>query len=114
MCIELAKTLQGQCIWGMPRGGLIVASVMSFHGCQLVESPFQARVIVDDISDTGKTLSTFKQTTAALVVRKGCDPVPNHWVMMLNTSDYILFPWEDKQEAEKLLEQGLFKDSERR
>lgn len=109
MAIRLATSLQGRRIFGIPRGGLLVAAIMAYHGCYLVNEPSQANVIVDDISDSGRTLDAFSQTPAALIIRKGCSPRPRYWVMMLNIGDYVLFPYEDEEEVSK---QNGFKSGE--
>lgn len=107
MVERLADKLQDKRVWGIPRGGQIVATLMAYHGCKLVEFATSADVIVDDIADTGQTLfkrthntkiSTLGLPTAALIVRQGCAATPNHWVMVLNIKDYIMFPWETEQE----------------
>lgn len=107
MAERLATMLQGKKIYGIPRGGAVVAAVMAYHSCKLVQFATEAEVVVDDIVDTGATLSKrthdtaiekLKLSTAALVIRYGCAPVPDYWVMMVNVKDYILFPWETEQE----------------
>lgn len=104
----LARRLEGKRIWGIPRGGQIVATLMAYHGCKLVKFTTEAEVVVDDISDTGRTLynRTHHTTigklglpTAALIIRRGCARLPEHYVALLCTEDYILFPWEDEKEA---------------
>lgn len=97
--INLARRLKGKKIWGVPRGGTIVAALMAYHGC-LLEADFeQADFVIDDIADTGTTLMSYGEPTAALVVRNGCNTLPKYWSMMVATKQYILFPWEDEQEA---------------
>ena len=98
MVERLANELQGKFLWGVPRGGLLVATMMTYQGCKLASDPARADVIVDDIADTGKTLTKLAGETATLIVRQGCDPVPNYWIMLLNVEDYIWFPWETEQE----------------
>lgn len=96
---NLARRLPGKKIWGLKRGGLIVAALMTYRGCELVAHHDNADVVIDDIADTGRTLGRRRQTTAVLIVRHGCDPLPDFWSMMIATKDYILFPWEDEKEA---------------
>lgn len=107
MVERLSRQLAGKTIWGIPRGGQLVATLMAYHGCKLVQCAVKADVIVDDIADTGRTL--FKRThntaikmlqlpTATLIVREGCNPMPDYWIMKLNIKDYILFPWETERE----------------
>ena len=98
MVERLAGELQNKKLFGVDRGGSVVASLMSYHGCKLAGSYEQADVIIDDIADTGRTLNPVHKPTATLVVRKGCNLIPDYWIMMLNTKDYIMFPWETEQE----------------
>lgn len=98
MIERLADKLQGKQLFGIHRAGALVAAMMSYHGCELAGSYEQTDVVVDDIADTGKTLSTVYKVTATLVVRRGCNPWPNYWVMMLDVKDYVWFPWETEQE----------------
>ena len=98
MVDRLADKLQGKKLFGMKRGGLLVATMMSYHGCELADSYKEADVVIDDIADTGRTLNPVKKPTAVLVIRKGCNLIPDHWIMMLDIKDYIMFPWETEQE----------------
>jgi len=116
MCNQLAKALAKKVpkwrIWGIPRGGTIVAGLMTYYGCKLTDGhDATIDVVVDDIADTGATLKGYGGATAALVVRQGCAPLPDYWVMMLATSDYILFPWEDEAEVQEKINAGVsFRD----
>lgn len=104
MVAQLTKKLSGRHVWGIPRGGLFVATLLAYRGNTLAAVPGSADWFVDDIADTGGTcinnLRAYQGLpTAAMVVRRDCDPLPTFWVMMLDIEDYILFPWEDEQEA---------------
>jgi len=106
----LASGLQGKRIFGIPRGGLVVASIMSFYGSPRTPDAGSADIIVDDIACTGATLQAYDRTPAAtLIVRQGCDYIPTYWVTMLQVSEYILFPWEDEKVVELQLAQGSFR-----
>ena len=94
MVTRLAARIEGKTVWGVPRGGSIVAAMMAYQNCPFVTIPQRAHVIVDDITDRGNRLRTYTQKTAALVVRYGCNFLPDYWVTMIDTQDYILFPWE--------------------
>lgn len=108
MVERLADKLQDKRVWGVPRGGQIVATLMAYHGCKLVHDQLLTDIVIDDVADTGRTLLKVAaqgipeyhadHPTAALVVRKGCNPMPDYWVAMFNTEDYIMFPWETEQE----------------
>lgn len=105
MVKQLARHIPGWRVYGVPRSGSIVAALLTYCGCGLTNS-VDAIVIVDDIADTGKTLDLYDKPTAVLVVRQGCKPMPTYWSMMLATSEYILFPWEDEKEAQKKIDAG--------
>ncbi len=108
----LAEKVPGWRIWGIPRGGSIVEAIMANHGCQLTDG-VTSDVVVDDIADSGKTLARCIRPTAALIVRQGCEPLPTYWIMMLATSDYILFPWEDEVVAQEKIDAGIsFRDKD--
>jgi len=114
-CIqELAKKIPGWRVYGVPRGGAIVVSLLAYYNCQVVDSCDAAKdVVVDDIADRGVTLLSYDGPTAALIVRQGCKPLPTYWTMMLATSEYILFPWEDEAEVQKKIDAGLsFRDKD--
>lgn len=111
LVIQLAGTLKGQRVWGIPRGGQLIATLLAYHGCVLVDGSGQASVIIDDICCTGKTLNNFRpafrtQRKAALVIRQGCCPLPDYWVMLLNVTDYVLFPYENETEVVKQITSG--------
>lgn len=97
MSVSLVHAIPGARIFGIPRGGSVVSAIMAFHGSKLVSDAQQADVIVDDIADRGVTLHAFTRPTAALIVRYDCEWQPTHWVTMINTSAYILFPWESEE-----------------
>lgn len=100
MTVQLSKKMRGKHIWGVPRGGSIVAAIMSFHDCVLVAAITEADVVVDDIADSGRTLQELRSPTAALVVRSSACYKPTYWTAILNTSAYVLFPWEDEKAVE--------------
>ena len=72
-------------VWGVPRGGSHVASMLSVRGVRVALSPVEATVAVDDVIDTGRTaervLDRYGIETLALVTRHEGEP-------------YYLFPWE--------------------
>ena len=53
-------------IYGVPRGGLCLAVALSHKlDIQLIESPCKNSLIVDDVFETGITLSNFKNLEGA-------------------------------------------------
>ena len=117
----LARGLQDKRVWGIPRGGQVVATLMAYQGCKLVKFATEAEVIVDDIADTGTTLfrrthdtsiKTLGLPTATLIVRNSCTTPPNHYIMRFYARDYVLFPWEDEEEAFEYVRLRKENDSE--
>ena len=56
-------------------------------------------LIVDDISDSGHTLKHYKKqgyTTATLDVRNTTVTKPDYYCNWLETTDWIVYPWEKK------------------
>ena len=98
---------------GVPRGGLILAVMMSHrlgikhmtidHLEKLEEFNLNIDnkniLIVDDISDSGQTLKHYKKqgyTTATIDVRNTTITKPDYYCNWLDTPDWIVYPWEDK------------------
>ena len=102
---------------GIPRGGLILAVMLSHKLCikhitvdhleKLEEDIMMPNfdinkrkiLIVDDISDSGQTLKTYKQqghTTATLDVRNTTITKPDFYCNWLENTDWIVYPWERK------------------
>lgn len=95
-----------QAIFGMPRGGLVVAVALSHRlKLPLVQRCGHGNRIlwVDDIADSGRTIAhadVRRHSVAVLIQRISC----SHEVLHARTeysSDWILFPWEDVVEVEK-------------
>jgi len=94
-------------IYGVPRNGLVLAVALS-HTIEkpiaLKLSPYYKDIsrtlIVDDISDSGKTLHTigapFKHRilTATIHVVEGTLVYPTIWMSEKKKGDWIVYPWE--------------------
>lgn len=109
---ELVKDLHAQIsmsgiridsIYGMPRGGLIPAVMMSHKlGRPLITDGnkiTEHTLVIDDICDTGFTFSNMVDSTpsshyASLHYRKGC--LFNHFCFHASIIDdeWIVYPWE--------------------
>ena len=102
-------------IYGVPRGGLCLAVALSHKlNLKLIEKPLKNSLIVDDVYETGITLSNFKNIEGVnffvLVSKK--KPI---WWMSVNLSlkeEWIVFPWENKEndlndEKEYKIKRGL-------
>ena len=100
-------------VTGVPRGGLILAVMMSHrlgikhmtidHLEKLEEFNLNIDnkniLIVDDISDSGQTLKHYKKqgyTTATIDVRNTTITKPDYYCNWIETADWIVYPWEEK------------------
>ena len=87
-------------IYGVPRGGLCLAVALSHKlNIKLIEKPLNYSLIVDDVYETGTTLSNYKDIEGAnfFVLISKMKPV---WWNTVNTSfkkEWIVFPWENKE-----------------
>lgn len=109
---DLLKHADIDYVVGIPRGGLIIAVMISHrlgvkhmtidHLEKLEEFDLDIDkkkiLIVDDISDSGQTLKRFRKdyTTATLDVRNTTIAIPQFYANWLDTADWIVYPWERK------------------
>ena len=85
-------------VYGIPRGGAIVAGLLRQRGIQVV-GPDEAEVIVDDIIDSGETARRYSDRYGkpiAVLVNKEQEGLMGVWVE---------FPWEGGREGD--LRDGL-------
>lgn len=86
-------------IYGIPRGGLIPATLLSHKlNIPMVEFPTENTLIVDDIVDSGLTLSRYAKYPFACLVYK---PLTSHLIPTFFALNYVAdywinFPWEEK------------------
>ena len=102
-------------IYGIPRGGLCLAVALSHKlNIPLIEKPLKNSLIVDDVYETGLTLSNFKNIEGAnffvLVSKK--KPIWWKTVNLTYEKEWIVFPWENKnnelnEEKEYYKKRGL-------
>ena len=86
-------------IYGVPRGGLCLGVALSHKlNIKLIEKPLKNSLIVDDVFETGVTLSNFKNIEGAnffvLVSKK--KPIWWNSVNLTDKKEWIIFPWENK------------------
>jgi len=85
--------LTGLKVWGIPRGGAIVAGLARQHGAVVVGTPQEAEFALDDVIDSGATAkkvnAQYGLLTLAMVdkVGEGID-------------SWVHFPWEEPPETE--------------
>ena len=85
-------------VYGIPRGGLSLAVALSHKlNLPLLLYPTKKSLVVDDISDTGKTLQSHKnKKIACLFSSRWTDVEPDYFInTKINTKDWIVFPWEN-------------------
>lgn len=78
-------------VWGVPRGGVHIAQLLSQHcQCELVDSPTDCEVIVDDLIDSGATREFWKSSQA-----KFWAPIDKS---KNGDKNWYVFPWEKDDE----------------
>ena len=90
------KKLSG--IYGVPRGGLCLAVALSHKlKIDLISEPLENSLIVDDVYETGLTLTTFKDIEGAMffVLFSKIKPIWWNTVFISKKSQWIVFPWEN-------------------
>ena len=83
-------------VYGFPRGGLPLAVWISHRAkLPMLMSPYKGALLVDDIADTGATLSRYKDTNfiATMFYHRQSLVKPDLWVYE-KTNEWIVFPWE--------------------
>jgi hypoxanthine phosphoribosyltransferase len=92
------KEMKSTGIYGVPRGGLCLAVALSHKlNLKLIEKPLKNSLIVDDVYETGITLSNFKNIEGVnffvLVSKK--KPIWWNSVDLSYKEEWIVFPWEN-------------------
>ena len=91
-------------IYGVPRGGLCLAVALSHKlDIQLIDKPSKNSLIVDDIFETGFTLSKFKHIEGVNFFVLVSKEKPTWWntVNLSYKKEWIVFPWENKKNGIK-------------
>ena len=88
-------------IYGIPRGGLIPAVLLSHKmGIPLTNYAYTKNsLIVDDICDSGKTLSEMLAPNPTAVLHykpHTANITPNFYASKFGSNDWIVYPWEVK------------------
>ena len=95
--LETVKDATG--IYGVPRGGLVLAVALS-HQLQLplLKEPQDGMIWVDDIIDSGKTVKeiTHKPAAVACWVNRNKPLLADVSAYMTFDDDWFLFPWEQE------------------
>lgn len=86
-------------IYGMPRGGLVPAVILSHElDVPLLLAPCKGCLVVDDIADSGVTLQHFAECKYQIAViwwKPRSKVQPTYWAKCGNEDGaWIVFPWE--------------------
>jgi len=85
-------------IYGVPRGGLCLAVALSHKlKIELISEPLKNSLIVDDVYETGLTLTNFKDVEGAMFFVLFSKINPTWWntVFISKKSQWIVVPWEN-------------------
>lgn len=87
-------------VYGIPRGGNVLATMISYYwNLPLLQAPTRNCIVVDDIADTGQTLVHY-QTKGYYIItmyyHKDSVVVPDYWKHE-KFDDWVIFPWEYKE-----------------
>lgn len=104
--IEISTKPVCRSLYPVMRGGLVYAVALSHKfDLPIVTKPDRYSVLVDDIADSGKTITGLRfkhgnMPAHVLYKRTNCFGVGIHPIYALENDDWIVFPWESKEKAE--------------
>ena len=84
-------------IYGIPRGGLPLAVMLSYRlDLPVLLYPTKNTLVVDDISDNGFTLQRMKNKKIATLYSTAWTVTKPNWFVEMKKSekDWLVFPWE--------------------
>jgi hypoxanthine phosphoribosyltransferase len=84
-------------IFGIPRGGLPLAVILSYKmDIPVLLYPTKNTLVVDDISDNGYTLQRMKNKKIATIYSTDWTITKPDWFVEMKRSkdDWLVFPWE--------------------
>jgi len=89
-------------IYGIPRGGLVLAVALS-HRLELpmLSEPQPGCLVVDDVYETGRTLAPYRYLEGATLLVWISKAEPLWWqaVEVYSSAEWIVFPWENAERA---------------
>ena len=95
---DKCKLINFSGIYGVPRGGLCLAVAISHKlKIELISEPIKNSLIVDDVYETGFTLTTFKNIEGAMFFVLFSKIKPTWWntIHVTKKSQWIVVPWEN-------------------
>jgi len=92
-------------VYGIPRGGIILATLLSYKmDIPLLIAPAKNCILMDDIADSGETLLHYKNNTSGggidkkyhivTMFYKKSSLVEPEFYMYYKNQEWIVFPWE--------------------
>ena len=91
-------------VYGIPKGGLPIAVAVANHlNLPMLLNPTENTLVIDDISDTGKTLTNIKsKVIGCLFSSSWTTVIPDVFVeIKISKEDWIIYPWEEKIDKEQ-------------
>jgi len=99
--LSLLSSVKFDGIYGIPAGGLVLAVYLHYRlKLPLLLAPTKNSLVVDDIVDTGFTMSHYISKgnfTLALFCKKDGRLKPNIWLRK-KYDKWVRFPWEGEEE----------------
>ena len=89
-------------VYGLPRGGLVLAVMISNRlNIPMLMAPSKGCIIVDDIADTGRSLEHFtinetqknKYFIATVYYKDWSKVIPDYYYK-IKKDEWLVFPWE--------------------
>lgn len=106
LAVKWIKTQPVEGIYGIPKGGLVIATAIANHLSNLkyihnVKDINEKTLIVDDISDSGETLLKIpnKNLTLTLFCKEKTKYQPTKFFNIVKEDEWLVFPWEPKEKA---------------
>ena len=96
------KSFEG--VYGFPRGGLCLAVALSHYlELPLLYEPKENSLLIDDIYESGYTLEKIRNIKGSETHVWVSKKEPTWWnaYKYIKDSEWIIFPWENINEAEK-------------
>lgn len=87
--------LEGRVIYGIPRGGAILAGMLHMNGSEATNDPGKAHIILDDIVDSGSTRDKIMAQYPGKRFVALVDKPKEHFI-----GTWVKFPWEHDKETD--------------
>ncbi len=95
-------------VYGIPKGGLILASILSNRmDIPMLMAPAKDCIIIDDIADSGETLLHYDRNSSGGGIKRGyhivtmfykeTSSVEPEFYEYIKTGKWVIYPWERKK-----------------